>query len=60
MDAGTDGQTDRRTLERYTVIPCACLLQTNKYEKNTTMATELKVTQNAVDVHMRCTPFVKD
>ena len=27
---------------------------------DTTVETELKVTQSALDVHMGCTPFVKD
>ena len=29
-------------------------------EKQYTVETELKVTQSALDVHMGCTPFVKD
>ena len=29
-------------------------------ETITTVETELKVTQSALDVHMGCTPFVKD
>ena len=28
--------------------------------KNSTVDTELKVTQSALDVYMGCTPFVKD
>ena len=31
-----------------------------KQTSSTTLETELKVTQSALDVHMACTPFVKD
>ena len=45
-----------------TAICTSEMSSTDVFEKNhiVTVETELKVTQGALDVHMGCTPFVKD
>ena len=47
-----------KVIERTRFCHRNCYLNTNNTKG--TVETELKVTQSALDVHMGCTPFVKD